>query len=77
MGLANYQMLLHRRVSLKGFICMDHGASYPKVKGELAALLKAGKLHYNEDIQEGIENYAAALNRLFDGSNTGKLMLKI
>lgn len=77
MGLPNYQMLLHRRVSLKGFICLDHVGSYAKVKAELAALVKAGKLHYKEDIQEGMENYAVALNRLFDGSNTGKLMLKI
>jgi len=50
---------------------------YGEVKGKLAALVKAGKLVYKEDIQEGLANYVPALNRLFDGSNTGKLLLKI
>lgn len=76
-GLRSYQMLLHRRVKLQGFICFDHIDRYPQIKGELTGLVKVGKLAYKEDVQEGLENYPAVLNRLFDGSNTGKLILKI
>ncbi|KAG8465377.1 hypothetical protein KFE25_002684 [Diacronema lutheri] len=77
MSLRNFQMLLHRRVMVKGFICVDHIGKYAQAKAELSELVRAGKLKYREDIQEGLENYVPALNRLFDGSNSGKLLLKI
>lgn len=77
LGLASYDMLLHRRVQLKGFICTDHAEQLPAVQAKLGALIAQGRLKYKEDIQEGIENYLPALNRLFDGTNTGKLILKL
>jgi NADPH-dependent curcumin reductase CurA len=36
-----------------------------------------GKLHHREDVVEGLENAPKALLRLFDGSNTGKLVVRI
>jgi len=39
--------------------------------------LLAGKLQYRVDVVEGLENAPKALNRLFDGSNTGKLLVKV
>ena len=34
-----------------------------------------GKLKYKLDVVEGLENAPKALRRLFDGSNTGKLLV--
>lgn len=70
-------MVLHRRVSVKGFICLDWMARYAHVRSELTELVKAGQLVYKEDIQDGLDNYVDAINRLFDGSNSGKLILKL
>ena len=36
-----------------------------------------GKLKYREDIVEGLENAPRAINMLFNGSNKGKLLIKI
>ena len=77
MGLPNYQMLLHRRVALQGFICLDHAAQMPAVVPKLIEHSLAGKMKVKLDVQEGLENYVATVNRLFDGSNTGKLVLKL
>jgi hypothetical protein len=46
----------------------------------LADLMKwytDGKLIYREHIVDGLKNAPKAINKLFDGSNTGKLIIKI
>ena len=43
----------------------------------LTAWVMAGDLAWREDIQEGFENIPTTLLRLFDGSNTGKQLLKL
>jgi NADPH-dependent curcumin reductase CurA len=44
---------------------------------ELAAWTRTGKLRVDEHIEEGIENALPAFLRLFDGSNDGKMILKL
>jgi NADPH-dependent curcumin reductase CurA len=36
-----------------------------------------GKLTYNVELVDGLENTLAAYHRLFDGSNRGKVMVKV
>ena len=36
-----------------------------------------GKFHTREDIVQGIDNFPATLNMLFEGKNFGKLVLQI
>jgi len=36
-----------------------------------------GKLRYRVDIVDGLQNVPRALNKLFDGSNKGKLIVKL
>ena len=43
----------------------------------LAAWLDEGKIKQREDIAEGLEKAPETLLRLFDGGNTGKLLLKL
>jgi NADPH-dependent curcumin reductase CurA len=44
---------------------------------ELAAWYMDGKLKYRVDEVEGLENAPTAINKLFDGSNQGKLVVKV
>ena len=44
---------------------------------QLIRWVREGKLKHRETIVEGLENAPAALNQLFDGSNIGKLMVKV
>lgn len=70
-------MILMRRVTVKGFICLDHFDGLGEAQSELLKLKKEGKLQFREDIREGINNYVDTVNLLFTGGNNGKLMLKI
>ena len=45
--------------------------------GVLAGLVTQGKLRYRETVVDGFENAPAALRRLFDGSTTGKLVVRV
>ncbi len=43
----------------------------------MAGWLAAGKLVSREDIAEGLEHFPETLLRLFEGENTGKLVLEV
>ena len=43
---------------------------------ELLSLYEQGKLKIPYHIEDGIENFPLALQKLFTGGNTGKLMVK-
>ena len=43
----------------------------------LAQLLVDEKINFKYEIIEGFDNTLTAFHKLFDGSNTGKLMLKV
>lgn len=77
-GPDNYTFLLFKRASMHGFIILDH---YPtqraQMEAELIDWIKAGKINYREEVVDGLENAAAAINRLYDGRNMGKLLVKI
>lgn len=77
-GPSNYTFLLFKRASMHGFIVLDH---YPdlraQMENDLIQWLKQGRLHYADEIVEGLENAPEAVNRLYEGANFGKLMVKI
>ena len=76
-GQKNWNMILMRRITVQGFICIDHMDELAEAKAELATLVGGGKLKYSEDIQEGLANYPATVRMLLSGANTGKLILKV
>ncbi|MEO8812563.1 MAG: NADP-dependent oxidoreductase [Caulobacteraceae bacterium] len=76
-GPENYFNLIFKRASMEGFIVLDWAAQFPWARGRLASWIRAGKLHYKEDVQHGLENAPATLRRLFEGQNFGKQLLKI
>lgn len=42
----------------------------------MAGWLASGQIKYDTDIVDGLENAVDAVNRLFDGANTGKLLVR-
>lgn len=75
--LKNLTHIVNRRLLMQGYIVLDHLDLIPKAYPELIGWHKAGKLNYGVDLVTGLENAPTALNKLFDGSNTGKLMVKV
>ncbi len=76
-GPANYLALLVKRARMEGIVVFDYAKRYPEAVQQIAAWMKEGKFHSREDIIEGLDQFPAALNMLFDGKNFGKLVLKL
>jgi len=76
-GPSNYMSLLVNHASMTGFVVSDYGDRYADGAREMAGWLSAGELVSREDIAEGLQNFPATLLRLFEGKNTGKLVLRV
>lgn len=69
--------LIVRRIRIEGFLVTDFSERHDEARRRLAGWIADGRLTWREDIVEGLENAPAAFNRLFDGSNFGKLLVQV
>ncbi len=69
--------ILINRARVEGFLVFDWEDRYPEAVERLTRWLDEGCLVYREDVVEGLENAPGAFLRLFDGSNFGKLLIKV
>jgi NADPH-dependent curcumin reductase CurA len=76
-GPRNFGNLLIQRVHLEGFIVLDHFGRAKDIVPQIAGWMAEGKLKAQETIVEGFEQLPVAINMLFDGGNTGKLVVKL
>jgi NADPH-dependent curcumin reductase CurA len=76
-GPRNYVALMLQRARMEGFIITDYLPRFPEALAEIGPWVAEGKLKYAVDIVPGLENAPAAINRLFTGANTGKLLVQI
>jgi NADPH-dependent curcumin reductase CurA len=76
-GPRNYMNLLVRRSRMEGFLVFDYASRNAEAMAELVPWVTEGRIRHREDVREGLENAPQALVSLFDGSNTGKLLVKI
>jgi NADPH-dependent curcumin reductase CurA len=76
-GPKNYMALLMFRARMEGFVIFDYEARYPEAQAQLREWLLAGKIKSQEDITDGLEAFPSALARLFEGANTGKMLVRL
>ncbi len=76
-GPRNYMALLMYRARMEGFVIFDYESRYPEAQAQLHGWLAAGKIHPREDMAEGLRSFPAALRRLFEGGNTGKMLVRL
>lgn len=76
-GPSNYGALIIRRGRMEGFIVLDYFDRLANAQIELAGWLSEGKIKSAEHIVEGLERAPEALNLLFTGGNTGKVLVKV
>ena len=69
--------ILTQRARIEGFIVLDYMPRAQEAIRDLSRWYAEGRLHYRVDVVEGLENAPRALNKLFDGSNQGKLIVKV
>lgn len=76
-GPRNLINLLVRRARIEGFIVLDYASRFGEAAAQLGKWMAEGKLQYRVDVVRGLENAPRALNKLFDGSNQGKLIVQV
>lgn len=76
-GLRNEREILLRTLTWSGFVIFDHVPRFGEAIAALTALMLAGKLTYDEDIDQGIEKAAGALAMVFSGGTCGKKLIYI
>ncbi|KAF9189821.1 hypothetical protein BGZ50_000569 [Haplosporangium sp. Z 11] len=76
-GPAYYSALITQRARMEGFIVFDYAKQYGKAIEDMSKWIKEGKLKSRETIVHGIENAPDALVKLFNGDNTGKMLVKV
>lgn len=76
-GPANFANLLMRRTTLRGFIILDYFDRFPEGAQAMAGWMMEGRIKFETDVVQGIENAPASLDRLFTGANLGKLAVQL
>jgi NADPH-dependent curcumin reductase CurA len=76
-GPYNFGNVLTRRGRIEGFIILDYAARFQEAVAKIVPWLREGKLKYRIDVVEGLRNAPEAMNKLFDGTNQGKLLVKV
>ena len=76
-GPANYLNLISRRGRMEGFITLDYWDRFDECFGAMRGWAESGQLRWREEIFDGLELAPQALNALFTGANTGKVIVQV
>lgn len=69
--------VLVKRLLLKGFIQFDYINRQGDFLKDMPAWIRDGKVKYQEDVVEGLENAVSAFQGLLQGKNRGKLLIQV
>ena len=76
-AMASFANVLVKRLRVQGFILIDYASRFMEAATQLGQWKMFGKLKGRETIVEGLEKAPDAINMLFTGGNTGKLIVKV
>jgi len=76
-ALASFGQVLIKRLRVEGFIILDYASNYVDAGKQLGMWKMMGKLKDKQTIVKGFEKAPEAINMLFQGANTGKLIVEL
>ena len=76
-GISPQPFLVKNSALMQGFIVSNYQDKFPEGIKQLAEWLQQGKLTHTETIREGFNNIPQAFLDLFDGKNTGKMVVSV
>lgn len=76
-GPSQYLKLAERGATMRGFNVLQYSKRFPIAVLMLIWLSFRGKVHMTEQIEVGIQTFPYALQKLFTGGNTGKLLVQV
>lgn len=70
--------ILKKRIRMQGFIiAQDYGHRIDEFQQEMGHWVQEGKIHYREQVTEGLEAAPDALIGLLEGKNFGKVVIRV
>ncbi|RAY73165.1 NADP-dependent oxidoreductase [Enterobacter hormaechei] len=70
--------ILKKRIRMQGFIiAQDYGHRIDEFQQEMGRWVQEGKIHYREQVTEGLEAAPDALIGLLEGKNFGKVVIRV
>lgn len=70
--------ILKKRIRLQGFIiAQDYGHRIHEFQQQMERWVKEGKIHYREQVTEGLENAPEVFIGLLSGKNFGKVVIRV
>jgi len=76
-GPRNIFNLIIKRARMEGFLVLDYLDRFPEAQLDMAGWLGEGRVKHAEHVVDGLEHAPDALNLLFTGGNTGKVIVKL
>lgn len=76
-GPKDFGRVLMNRLTIQGFVILDHFSRAREAYADLAAWIESGQLRWKDHVIDGLESAPEAMNRLFTGDHDGKLMVQI
>lgn len=76
-GPRNIFQVVTKRIRMEGFIVTDHMDLSDDFQRDVSQWIRDGKLKWNETIVDGLENTPQAFIDLFNGKNTGKMIVRL
>ena len=76
-GVTTLSNMVYQRITMQGFVVWDFNDRKDEFLDDMRGWVKAGNMHYEETVFDGIEKAPEALIGLFTGQNTGKMLVKL
>ncbi|HEY8543588.1 MAG TPA: NADP-dependent oxidoreductase, partial [Acidimicrobiales bacterium] len=76
-GPANYLNLIQRQATMQGFLSLHHWGRFGEIQPELERMVTSGELKFRTEVFHGLESAVDALNAMFTGANTGKILIEL
>ncbi len=76
-GPRNLSQVIRKRLTMQGLIVFDHWQHYGEFLVEVTPAFDAGTLQAEETVYQGLASMPQAFIRLFEGRNTGKMLVKL
>lgn len=76
-GPRNLIYVVGKSLKIQGFIVSQFQALRPAFEADMAGWIKAGQIRWEETVFEGVARAPEAFLGLFQGANTGKMLVKL
>ncbi|MBO0828032.1 MAG: NADP-dependent oxidoreductase [Streptosporangiales bacterium] len=76
-GPRNLGMVVQKRLTIRGFIVVDHGDWFADFSRDVGRHVADGSIRYRETFVDGVENAPRAFMDMLRGANIGKMVVRL